>query len=90
MNVGALAHDLSHQSAYRLQNVFAVVENQQQLLGAQEVEHQVGRGRTGARIQTKDLDHGVRHRLRIAHAVQFAQPRAVSKVRDHRGGHLER
>ena len=68
--------------------MLAVVEDQQQLLGAQELDDVLLERETLPRAGTERGHHDLRHRVRVAGRRQLAQPCAARRPRKHLGRDL--
>src|SRR5262249_19192095 len=89
-HVRTITDDAIHQPRDRSEDVLAVVDHQEELLAAQELEQQIADGDSGARIQAEDAGDGVRHGVSLAYSVELAQPRTVPVIGDQGGRDLER
>jgi transposase len=84
------AQQQPHQLRACLQHVLTVVEQQQQLTAAQELNQDLGDRPVGLVVEVQRLHHGVSDQLRSAHRRQVHLPHPVDEGPANIGGHPHR
>ena len=70
--------------------MLAIVEQDQQILGAEELDDALLERRARTRLHTQRCHHDLVHRVNVSRRCELTEPRTVGKPRQHVGGHLDR